>query len=180
MNLTLIEGYEEFFWILQKHSTVSITKYYKNKLEHHGVRGNVLSLLRTYLSNRFQYTENRELQITSLQLPITIRVPQGSVLGPFLFLVYTNDLPNYCDSKMILYADDSVLLCTDPSVKKLQTKTEPEFRELENWIKLNRLSLNYKKNNTILFSCKKENLWMIILVFILKKDLLKLKILSNT
>ena len=126
-----------------------------NKLEHHGVRGNVLSLLRSYLSNRFQYTEKRELQITSHQLPITIGVPPGSVLGPFLFLVYINDLPNSCDSAMILYADDSVLLCTDPSVKKLQTKTETEFRKLENWIKLNRLSLNYKKTSTISFSRKK-------------------------
>ena len=43
-----------------------------NKLKHHGVRGNVLSLLRSYLSNRFQYTENKELQITPHQLPITI------------------------------------------------------------------------------------------------------------
>ena len=68
---------------------------------------------------------------------------------------------------MILYADDSVLLCTDQSVKKLQTKTETEFRKLENWIELNGLSLNYKKTTTILFSRKKENLWMIIFVFIL-------------
>ena len=127
-----------------------------NKLEHHGVRGNVLSLLRSYLSNRFQYTENRELQITSHQLPITIAVHQVSVLGPFLFLVYINNLPNSCDSKMILYADDSVSLCTDPSVKKLQTKTETEFRNLENWIKLNRQSLNYKKTDNILFSRKKR------------------------
>ena len=92
-----------------------------NKLEHHGIKGNVLSLLRSYLSNRFQYTENRELQNrpTSHQLPITIGVSQGNVLRSFLFLVNINNLPNSSDSKMILYADGSVLLCTDSSVKKL-------------------------------------------------------------
>ena len=81
-----------------------------DKLEYYGVRGNAICLLRLYLTNRFQYTENSDQQIRSNQLPITIGAPQGSVLGPFLFRVYINDLPNCCDSDMILYADDSVLL----------------------------------------------------------------------
>ena len=123
-----------------------------NKLEHYGVRRNTLSLLRFYLTNRFQHTENNELQITSNQLPITIGVPQGSVLGPFLFLVYINHLPNSCDSNLILYADDSILLCSNKNVEKLKIKTEIELRKIETWLKHNRLSINYKKTNTVLFS----------------------------
>ena len=93
-----------------------------DKLEYYGVRGNAICLLRSYLTNRFQYTENSDQQIRSNQLPITIGVPQGSVLGPFLFLVYINDLPNCCDSDMILYADDSALLCADKNLKYLKKK----------------------------------------------------------
>ena len=79
-----------------------------NYTERTGVRGNVHNLLTSYLSNRFQYTVNREERVSSGLLPISVGVPQGSVLGPFLVLVYINDLPNLCESKTVLYADDYV------------------------------------------------------------------------
>ena len=126
-----------------------------NKLEHYGVRGNVHSLLHSYLTSRFQYTVQNDL-IFSNQLPITTGVPQGSVLGPFLFLVYINDLPNACDTKIILYADDSVLLCADNDIDKLKLKTETEFHNIETWTNLNKISINYNKTNSVLFSRSKS------------------------
>ena len=53
-------------------------------------------------------------------LPITIGVPQSSVLGSFLFLVYINDLPNSCDSKVILHTDDAALLYADETYEGLK------------------------------------------------------------
>ena len=74
------------------------------------------------------------------------------MLGPFLFLVYINDLPNVCESKTVIYADDSVLLCTNVNTEKLKSKCENSFLQLENWINLNRLTLNHSKTNCVLFS----------------------------
>ena len=85
-------------------------------------------MLTSYLFNRFQYTVNREEQVSSGLLPISVGVSQGSMLGPFLFLVYINDLPNACESKTVLYADDSVLLCTDVNTEKLSSKVNVKIR----------------------------------------------------
>ena len=76
---------------------------------------------------------------------IIIGKPQGSVLRPFLFLVYINDLPNSCKSDVILYADDSVMICSYKNTQNLTVKRETDFRNIENWIKLTKLTLNYKK-----------------------------------
>ena len=123
-----------------------------DKLKHHGVRSNAHNLLTLYLSNRFQFTVNREDRVSSGLLSISVGVPRGNVLGPFLFLVYINDLPNSCESTTVLYAEDSVLLCSDVNTEKLKSKCENSFLQLENWINSNRLTLNYSKTNCVLFS----------------------------
>ena len=77
------------------------------KLDHYGIRGKALDWMRSYLNGREQYVELNGL--TSNTLPICTGVPQGSILGPLLFIIYINDLPSATKLKTIIFADDSKL-----------------------------------------------------------------------
>ena len=82
------------------------------KLYHYfGIRGTALHLIESYLSNRYQYTNVRGHY--SNKLKITTGVPQGSCLGPLLFLLYINDLPLASEFDTTLYADDTALMLPD-------------------------------------------------------------------
>ena len=79
-----------------------------SKLKQYGVRGSVLSLFEDYLTGRYQYVVVNGK--CSEMKPVTIGVPQGSVLGPIIFLIYMNDLPDVSlESKFSLFADDTTL-----------------------------------------------------------------------
>ena len=121
------------------------------KLEHYGVRGQPLQLLRSYLSNRMQYISVNDKCCSSM-IPITCGVPQGSILGQFLFLVYLNDVPTCTDSKMALYADDAVLICHEKSKHTLKAKTEKELKNVKSWVTSNKLSLNFDKTHCMLYN----------------------------
>ena len=127
-----------------------------SKLEHYGVRENAFRLIKSYLTNRMQYIESNEQ--TFKMLPITIGVPQSSVLVPFLFLVCINDSPNSCDSEVLLYDNDAVPLCKDKTHDGLKSKSEKEFQKIESWVISNKLTINYTKNNCVFFLKPSKNI----------------------
>ena len=78
-----------------------------DKLNHYGIRGIANNLLQNYLTNRQQYVQ-LENSKSSLK-PIKCGVPQGSILGPLLYLIYVNDIENSCDSNILSFADDTTI-----------------------------------------------------------------------
>ena len=121
------------------------------KLEAAGIRGISLDLVKDYLKNRKQsvYFEN----VQSKENTVTCRVPQGSIIGPILFILYINDLCEVCPTfEKLLFADDSTLFKAGKDLDSLIDATNSELCALEEWIKANKLKLNVEKSHWICFS----------------------------
>ena len=129
------------------------------KLNNYGVSGPSLLWFQSYLSNRLQFTVFNDS--TSSSLPLATGVPQGSILGPLLFLVYINDIYKASEKlQMILYADDTTLISSlsPTSLYNDILKFNDEIVKVHEWLLLNKLSLNISKTRYMIFHFPQRNI----------------------
>ena len=137
-----------------------------NKLHHCGCRNTSLNWFKSYLTERSQYVIINDTMSKTLQ--ITTGVPQGSVLGPLLFLIYINDLSRATDKfKYILFADDTNLISNTCSFKnnssqnnidQISLNINVELGKISDWMSANKLSLNTSKSKFIIFSYRQKKM----------------------
>jgi hypothetical protein len=119
------------------------------KLEFYGIRGIAKNWFVSYLNNRFQLVTIEN--ISSELEHILCGVPQGSVLGPLLFL-YINDFNNCApDLDFHLFADDANLFFSESNLQRLEAKLNHELENINEWLCANKLSLNVEKSDFVLF-----------------------------
>ena len=119
------------------------------KLSNLGVRGIANQWFKSYLSNRRQFLEFKTFK--SGEEILNCSVPQGSILGPILFLIYVNDICNCTDLALLSYADDTTITYSHHDLPSLYNKINEELKKLDTWFSANRLCLNVKKTKYILF-----------------------------
>lgn len=124
------------------------------KLYKYGIRGVAHKWVQSYLEERNQFVEINNIKSESCR--VACGVPQGSVLGPVLFLLYVNDIVSVSNVlKCILFADDTTLFYSGENLSDVLQTIQDEFQKIMNWFNANRLSLNLSKTNFMIFSSKK-------------------------
>ena len=127
-----------------------------NKLNKYGVRGVVLDWFKSYLQNRLQYVKIGNIE--SELLNVVCGIPQGSTLGPLLFLLYINDLPNSSTKLSFrLFADDANIFYASKNLKEIETVMKEEFQNILKYCNANKLSINMQKTNFMLI-CSPQKL----------------------
>ena len=120
------------------------------KLRSLGLDNNSMDWFKSYLSAREQVVSIGNC--LSCPKPISVGVPQGSILGPLLFIIYVNDLPNclrHC--KIILYADDTLIHYSAKTVQDIETYLNIDLQTVSQWLQSNLLTLNCDKSRFVLF-----------------------------
>ena len=125
------------------------------KLKTYGIRGNVFDLFKSYLSGRSQYVKLDN--VCSSLIQIKYGVPQGSILGPLLFLIYVNDLPSATNFFIKLFADDTFLCAQNKDMKVLEKEVNLELGKVYKWLESNKLTLNVKKSKFMVFTNARKN-----------------------
>lgn len=127
------------------------------KLENYGMRGNINCLIRNYLNNRHQIVDLTDICSASICNENSFGVPQGSNLGPLLFLIYINGIFDLkLNGILILFADDAVLVYFHTDYKTLNECIQEDIDAIEKWLVMNKLTLNADKTKFMLCSTQKK------------------------
>lgn len=122
--------------------------FISEKLQSLGIRGCINQWFLSFLSNRKMRVKIED--VISEEHDIDIGTPQGSVLGPLIFLLFINDVPNYISkAKVLMYADDTCMVISDNTKDGLLEKINTTFKEFETWCNKNRLMINFSKTAII-------------------------------
>ena len=141
---------------LQKAFDTIDHEIFLEKMKHLGFADSVIFWFRSYLTNRtFFVNIGKE---TSSPGELSCGVPQGSILGPLIFLLYVNDMPQAVDCDLLLYADDSCLVFRDNNINEIEKQLNKNFNSLCDWFVDNKLSIHFGEDKTrsILFSRKNK------------------------
>ena len=123
-----------------------------------GIRGNTLKLMESFLKNRKQYVKLSKSESEEVDNN-AFGVPQGSILGPLLYKLYvTNIMKANLLAKHIMFADDMVLLYTGKDVLTLETNINDDLVKFQNWLLSNKLIVNKRKTNYMLFRQKNKTI----------------------
>ena len=126
-----------------------------NKLEHYGVCSQSLRWFKDYLHERKQ-TVSIDTE-RSDELDIVTGVPQGSILGQLLFIIYINDMPNCIENCSVnLYADDTVIYYSGVSIEDIESFVKRDLKSLSQWLEDNKLVLNALETNSMLFTSNRH------------------------
>ena len=121
------------------------------KLQYYGITGTSLQWFKSYLTGRRQYVQFKDS--LSSQSPLTTGVPQGSILGPLMFIIYMNDIAEVTDKfHFTIYADDTTLIApicsfavnSNKDYKEISTNINKELEIITDWLALNKLSMPKK------------------------------------
>jgi hypothetical protein len=113
-----------------------------------------IAWFRSYLANRKQIVDISNK--FSSPMDITCGVPQGSILGPLLFIIYVNDMAAAANCQVLLYADDSTSIVPGKDPKQIEITLSKELENIQEWLIDNKLSLHLGKTESILFGSKRK------------------------